>query len=53
MAYRSIYSNLLYSTKVRENNKNNNHGIYTCREIRKTIRRVMSTIRRQHEAEIQ
>ena len=46
MAYRSIYSNLLYSTNVRGNNKNNNGGIYTCGEIKKTIRRVMKTIRR-------
>ena len=46
-----IYSTL-YSTKVRENNKNNDSGIYTCGEIERTIRRVRSTIRRQHEAEI-
>ena len=46
MAYRSIYSNLLYSTKVRENKKNNKSGIYTCREIMKTIKRVRNTIRR-------
>ena len=38
MAYRSIYSNLLYSTNVRGNNKNNNCGIYTCREIKETIK---------------
>ena len=53
MAYRSIYSNLLYSTKVGENNKNNQSGIYTCGEITKTIKRVRSAIGRQHEAEIQ
>ena len=38
MAYRSIYSNLLYSTNVRGNNKNNNCGIYTCGEIKETIK---------------
>ena len=37
-AYRSIYSNLLYSTNVRGNNKNNNCGIYTCGEIKETIK---------------
>ena len=38
MAYRSIYSNLLYSTNVRGNNKNNNCGVYTCGEIKETIK---------------
>ena len=38
---------------VRGNNKNNNCGIYTCGEIKETIRRVMKTIRRQHKAERQ
>ena len=37
-AYRSIYSNLLYSTNVRGNNKNNNCGVYTCGEIKETIK---------------